>query len=149
VARDDRPWTDRTGDRPRSRRALFTVGPSYSVPSSDSRTRRVLLATGILVRLGPVLIPVFTLGALTFFRDLVLGRVTFIELLEPYLVELVVFIGFAYGVYRLTLWAVREPLPTAIEALDEETDADAGERMTTKRVRTTSERPLRPDKLAS
>lgn len=95
------------------------------VISSDSRKRLVLLAIGLLVILGPVLILVFTLGALTFFGDFVVGQVTFVELLELYLIELVVFLGLAYSVYRLTLWAVQEPLPSAIDALDDETDEDA------------------------
>jgi hypothetical protein len=101
------------------------------VISSDSRKRLVLLATGLLVILGPVLILVFTLGALTFFGDLVLGRVTFVELLELYIIELVVFLGLAYSVYRLTLWAVQEPLPAAIDALDDETDEDDEEALDT------------------
>jgi hypothetical protein len=92
------------------------------VISADSRKRIVLLAIGLLVLLAPVLILVFTLGTLAFFGDLVLGRVTFVELFELYLIELVVFLGLAYSVYRLTLWAVQESLPTTLDALEEDGD---------------------------
>jgi uncharacterized membrane protein len=90
-----------------------------------------LLVTGLLIVLGPVLILVFTLGTLTLFGDLIVGQLTFIELLELYLIELVAFLGLAYGIYRLTLWAVQEPLPTALDALDEESaegESDGDER---------------------
>lgn len=79
--------------------------------SSESRDRLVLLAIALLVLLGPVLILVLTLGALVFFGDLVLGQVTLVEFLELYLLELLLFIGFAYGIYRLNLWLVVHQTP--------------------------------------
>jgi len=113
------------------RTILFREIQPDGVLSSDSRKRFILLVTGLLIVLGPVLILVFTLGTLTLFGDLIVGQLTFIELLELYLIELVAFLGLAYGIYRLTLWAVQEPLPTALDALDEESaegESDGDER---------------------
>lgn len=86
--------------------------------SPGSRDRLVLLATGLLVLLGPVLILVLTLGALVFFGDLALGQVTPVELLELYVIELVLFIGFAYGIYRLTLYLVVHRAPASLDSLE-------------------------------
>ncbi len=77
----------------------------------ESRDRIVLLAIALLVLLGPVLILVLTLGALVYFGDLVLGRVTLVEFLELYIIELLLFTGFAYVIYRLTLWLVVHQTP--------------------------------------
>ncbi|MEF8856334.1 MAG: hypothetical protein V5A16_02805 [Haloplanus sp.] len=96
--------------------------------SSDSRKRLVLIAIGLLIVLSPVLILVLTLGTLTLFGDLIVGQLTFIELLELYLIDLVVFLGLAYGIYRLTLWTVQVPLPTALDALDDEESASESDR---------------------
>lgn len=81
----------------------------------ESRDRLVLLGIGLLVLLGPVLILVLTLGALVFFGDLVLGRLTPVEFLELYIIELLLFAGFGYGIYRLTLWLVVHKTPVLSE----------------------------------
>jgi hypothetical protein len=85
----------------------------------ESRDRLGLLAIGLLVLLGPVLILVLTLAALVFFGDLVLGRLTPVEFLELYIIELLLFTGFGYGIYRLTLWLVVHKAP----ALSADSDA--------------------------
>lgn len=100
--------------------------------SSDSRDRLVLLGIGLLVLLGPVVIIVLTLGALVLFGALAVGDVTFVELVELYLLELVLFVGFSYGVYRLSLWLIRNQLPGPSDSPDtrESTDPDADGRDT-------------------
>jgi hypothetical protein len=98
--------------------------------SDDSRDRVVALAYGILILLSPAVILVLTLGFLTFTGDLVLGRVTPLEFLELYIIELVVVVGFGYGLYRLTLRVAQQRLPVVLDALDaepEEQDERGGE----------------------
>lgn len=90
----------------------------------DAQTRLALLAYGVLVILAPVVILTLTLGFLILSGDLVLGRLTPLEFLELYLIELVVFVGFGYGLYRLTLWASEHRLPTLIDALESEGDPE-------------------------
>jgi len=90
---------------------------------SDSRPRLVLVLIGLLVVLGPVLILVFTLGALTLFGDLAVGRISPVELFELYVLELLLLGGLTYSVYRLTLWLVANELPDAIDAVEIQDDA--------------------------
>lgn len=84
----------------------------------DSRDRIAILAYGVLVLFAPVMILVLTLGFLSLTGDLVLGRVTPLEFLELYVIELVLVVGFGYGLYRLTLWVVRHRLPAELDALE-------------------------------
>jgi hypothetical protein len=84
----------------------------------ESRDRLVLIAIGFLVLLAPALILVITLGTLVLFGDLALGRLTPVEFLELYLIDLVLFFVLAYGVYRLTLWLVKRQVPVTLESLD-------------------------------
>lgn len=84
----------------------------------DSRDRLVLLVGGLFVLLGPVLILLFTLGALVLFGDLALGRMTIVEFLELYILDLGLFVVLAYGVYRLTLWMVQHQIPASLDAVE-------------------------------
>lgn len=84
----------------------------------DSREHLVLLGIGLFLLLGPVLILVLTLGALVLFGDLALGRITPVEFLELYILDLILFVVFAYGVYRLTLWMVEHRVPAALDAIE-------------------------------
>jgi hypothetical protein len=100
--------------------------------ADDSRDRVVALAYGVLILLSPAVILVLTLGFLTFTGDLVLGRVTPLEFLELYIIELVVLAGFGYGLYRLTLRVAQRRLPVVLDALDvdevpEDQDGDGEE----------------------
>jgi hypothetical protein len=92
---------------------------------SDSRERFVWFAIGTLVILGPALILVITLQALLVFGDL--GEITAVEFLELYLIDLFVFVGFAYGIYRLIVWLVENRLPPSRETGDgrDATDSEA------------------------
>ena len=85
---------------------------------SNSRDRLVLLVAGLLVLFGPVLILAFTLGALAFFGEPALSRLTPVEFLELYLIDLALFAGFGYGIYRLTLWLVEDRLPASLDAIE-------------------------------
>ena len=86
--------------------------------SPDSRDRLVLLVAGLLVLLGPAVVLVFTLGALALFGELALGRLTTVEFLELYLLDLALFLGFGYGIYRLTLWLVEHRVPASLDAIE-------------------------------
>lgn len=86
--------------------------------SPDSRDQFVLLLVGIFVLLAPVLIIALTLGALVIFADLVLGRITPVELLELYILDLLLFVVLAYGVYRVTLWMVVHRVPASLDAIE-------------------------------
>jgi len=90
---------------------------------SRPRDRLALLATGLFVLVGPVLVLASTLGVLVLFGDLALGRVTPIEFLELYVLEVLLFAGFGYGVYRLTLWMVQRQVPRVLDAIERD---DAG-----------------------
>jgi hypothetical protein len=90
---------------------------------SDSRERLGLIAIGLLVLLGPVLILVLTIEVLILFGDLTLSEISLIEFLELYIIDLIVFVGLAYGIYRLTLWLVENRLAVSLnthEARDAE-----------------------------
>jgi hypothetical protein len=91
---------------------------------SDPRTRLVWLAIATLVILGPALILVATLQLLVVFGDL--GEVTLVEFLELYLLDLFLFVGLSYGIYRLVVWVVEHRLPAAGETGDghDATDSD-------------------------
>jgi hypothetical protein len=85
----------------------------------DSQDRIVFLVLGLLVLLAPVVLLVLTLGFLVITGDLVLGRVTPVQFLELYLIDLTVLLVVGYGVYRLTLWLVADRLPASLEADDD------------------------------
>jgi hypothetical protein len=93
----------------------------------DSRDRLVLIAIGLLVLLAPALILVITLGTLALFGDLALGRLTPVEFLELYLIDLVLFFVLAYGVYRLTLWLVERQVPVTLDSLQSREDGDTSD----------------------
>lgn len=95
--------------------------------SPDSRERLVLVGIGLLMLLGPVSILVVTLAALVFFGDLALGRITPIEFLELYIIDLILFVGLGYGVYRLTLRLVKIRLPASIDVLEARDVAESPE----------------------
>lgn len=86
--------------------------------------KTVVLVIGVLVLLAPVVILLITLSFLVLAGDLVLGRVTLLEFLELYLIELVLFTGFAYALYRLMLTLVERQLPTSLDALESNATED-------------------------
>lgn len=93
--------------------------------SSESREQLALMAIGVLVLLGPVLILFATLEVLILFGDLEFNQLTLVEFLELYIIDLVLFVGLAYGIYRLTLWLVRNQVPPSLNSHDENTSDDS------------------------
>lgn len=93
--------------------------------SNSSQNRIVFLTLGLLVLLAPVVLLVLTLGFLVITGDLVLGRVTPLEFLELYIIDLVVLVAVGYGVYRLTIWLVAHRLPASLDELDEDVGDDS------------------------
>lgn len=86
--------------------------------SPDLRDRAIILAIGLLVLLSPVLFLAATLSFLILTGDLILGQVTLLEFLELYIIELILFIGLTYGLYKLTLWMVENQLPASLDAIE-------------------------------
>lgn len=98
---------------------LFVGKLSSAVLPSGSRERFIVFAIGFLVLLGPMLILVLTLAALVLLGDLALGRISLFDFLELYIIDLTLFVGLAYGIYRLTFWVVETRLPESLETLEE------------------------------
>jgi hypothetical protein len=94
------------------------------MPSNNPQNRIAVLTLGLLVLLAPVVLLVLTLGFLVITGDLVLGRVTPLEFLELYIIDLVVLAVVGYGVYRLTIWLVAHRLPESLDELDEDAGDD-------------------------
>lgn len=90
---------------------------------TDSRERLVLFAIGLLILLGPVLILAVTLEILILFGDLELSQITLVEFIELYIIDLVLFSGLAYGIYRLILWLIEHQLPKSIDTLESQDTA--------------------------
>jgi hypothetical protein len=86
----------------------------------DSRDRIVVLVIALLVVLAPALLLALTVGFLVLSGDLVLGRITLLEFLELYIIDLVLIAGVGYAVYRLTLWLVKNRLPESLDVLEED-----------------------------
>lgn len=85
----------------------------------------VVLLIGLLVLLAPALILVLALAFLAFTGDLLLGRVTPLELLELYVIELVSVAVLAYGLYRLVRVLIVHRLPRTLDTLgDDESGAE-------------------------
>lgn len=68
---------------------------------ADSRDRLVVLAIGLAIIFAPVVLIVLTVGFLSITGELVVGNITPLEFVELYLIDLIVFVGLGYGVYRL------------------------------------------------
>jgi hypothetical protein len=66
-----------------------------------------MLVTGLLVVILPALTLLVAYVALTATRSVAIGRLTPVEAVELYLIEVVAFALFSYLLYRLTLYSVR------------------------------------------
>lgn len=78
-----------------------------------------------MILFAPALFVVATLEFLILSGDLALSEISLIEFLELYLIDLLLFVVLGYGVYRLTLWLIRDQLPEALDTVDETETADA------------------------
>jgi hypothetical protein len=92
--------------------------------SPRSQNRIVLLTLGLLLLLAPVVLLGMTLGFLALTGDLVLGRLTLVEFVELYVIELVVLGASGYAAYRLALWLVAHRLPASLDATEERVSDD-------------------------
>lgn len=90
--------------------------------------RVVLLLVGVSVIFLPVILLGLTLGFLVFVGDLVPARLSLLELLELYVLELLVLGGFAYGLYRLVQILVVHKLPESLDALEEDESSESVDR---------------------
>lgn len=55
------------------------------------------------------------------------GELSAIELLELYVIELVLLVAFGYLVYRLTLYVIEHRLPGSLDAAERRSDRSGGE----------------------
>ncbi|MFA1611569.1 hypothetical protein [Halobellus rubicundus] len=92
--------------------------------STDSRERLPLIAIGFLVLFGPAVILVITLEILILFGDLELSQITPVKFIELYIVDLILFTGLGYGIYRSSLWLVKNKLPPSPDAVDSQAVED-------------------------
>ena len=92
----------------------------------DTSDRVVIVFVGLVVLLAPAVILTLTLVFLSYTGNLVLGRVTLLELFELYLIELLLLAGVSYLLYRLLSRLVVHTLPASMDAVDE--TEDEGER---------------------
>lgn len=90
----------------------------------DIPDKYVVMAIGLIVLLAPVVIVTITFAVLVFTGTLILKGVPLLVALELYLIDLVLFAAFAYGLYRLTRILVEHQLPASLDALDEKTTDD-------------------------
>ncbi|MGB9932999.1 hypothetical protein [Haloarcula amylolytica] len=95
------------------------------MPVSPSQKRLAILVIGLVILFAPALFVVATLEFLILSGDLALSEISLIEFLELYLIDLLLFVVLGYGVYRLTLWLIRDQLPEALDTVDETETADA------------------------
>jgi hypothetical protein len=68
------------------------------------------IALGLAILFVPALIIVATLEFLILTGDLVLRELSLLQLVELYLIDLVLFAGGAYLLYRLLLYSIGDPL---------------------------------------
>ncbi|WP_248895446.1 hypothetical protein [Haloplanus halobius] len=94
----------------------------------DLPDRVVLLLIGMLVLLSPALLLVVTFVFLAYTGDVVLGRMTVLELAELYLIDLLVLAGFGYGLYRLVRRLVVHRMPERSAAPEDESVTDGIDR---------------------
>lgn len=87
--------------------------------------RLVVLFIGVSVLFFPIILLTLTLGFLVFVGDLSFARLSPLELLELYVLELAASAAFAYGLYRLTRRFVTHTLPASLDAVREADSEDA------------------------
>lgn len=91
--------------------------------SPEIPDRLVLLLIALLVLFSPVVILGLTVLFLQWTGDLLIGELTLVEYLELYILELLIFVGFSYALYRLVRVLVVYKLPDAIEGIEDESDS--------------------------
>jgi hypothetical protein len=87
---------------------------------SDLSDKALVAIIGLLVLLAPALLLGLTLVFLAYIGDTFVQGLSLLEILELYLIELVVVVVFGYGVYKLTKYLVIHQLPASLEELDDE-----------------------------
>lgn len=93
-----------------------TTNGQYATPGIIPRG--TILVIGIMLLFTPVFILVVTLGFLVVAHGLVLGELSTIELVELYLLELLLLGGFALLLYRVVSTALERHLSAALDELE-------------------------------
>lgn len=92
-----------------------------------SKDTFTILLTGLLILFGPVVILAGTITFLTFAQGYDSSEISTVELVELYVLELVLVVVFGYVVYRLTLYMVEQRLPGSLTAIERQSQ-DAEDR---------------------
>lgn len=91
----------------------------------DDTNRIEIILIGLLLVIAPVVILWFTIGFLRLAGGLLLTELSLLELVELYVLELILFTAGTYLLFRLRRYAVAERLPKAIdESDDHQSDGD-------------------------
>lgn len=88
----------------------------------DVPDRTLVLIIGLLVLLAPATLLVLTLAFFSFTGDVLVQELTLLEIVELYLLDLVVLVGFSYGLYRVVKLLVVHQLPESLDDLADEDD---------------------------
>ncbi|EMA23781.1 hypothetical protein [Haloarcula argentinensis] len=88
------------------------------MPASPSQKRIALLVIGLVILFAPALFILATLEFLILTGNLALSEVSLLEIVELYLIDLVLFVLLGYGVYRLTFWLIKDRLPDTLDTVD-------------------------------
>jgi len=93
--------------------------------SLDDLPDRTLVAIiGLLVLLVPVCLLVLTVTFLSFTGNALEQELTLLEIVELYLLEVVVLAVFSYGLYRLVEILVVHQLPKSLDEIEERDEDD-------------------------
>lgn len=86
------------------------------------------LLISVVLLFAPVIILVLTIGFLMLAGGLVLGELSVIELLELYILELILFTVGSYLLIRFREYLVKERLPKTVDKSDERRSDDSPDR---------------------
>ncbi|WP_339106056.1 hypothetical protein [Haloterrigena salinisoli] len=86
------------------------------------------LLISVVLLFAPVIILVLTIGFLMLAGGLVLGELSVIELLELYILELILFTVGSYLLFRFREYLVKERLPKTVDKSDERRSDDSPDR---------------------
>jgi hypothetical protein len=87
------------------------------------------IAIGLLLIFTPAILLILSFAVLSLTTEIALDQITPLVFVELYLLDLLLFVAFGYGVYRVTIWVVTNRLPDSLDAIESD-DADQDRRDT-------------------
>ncbi|WP_227133387.1 hypothetical protein [Halorubellus salinus] len=94
---------------------------------SPPRNRLIAIAIGLLLLFTPAILIILSFAVLSLTTEIVLDQITPLVFVELYLLDLLLFVAFGYGVYRVTIWVVTNRIPDSLDAIESD-DADQDRR---------------------